>query len=192
MVLPKKKETIDWNFCELRILKFTIKGFWICNFIWKRLHRNIVGLRLGLFNRIKLFQCRWIVILRLIKTVYKIWIVKIHWKKNFNDTDIIVVPWPILYWRFTENQGLLVLVQPVCVFQPYELLLLQYFWLTVKYCLLNYLKIFSYIHMADKSQAFLSVYVSWIVHLNCEIRLVTSERINSMTGKVKLDTVGYH
>ena len=78
-------------------------------------------------------------------------------KKKFDDTDIIVVPWPILYWRFTENQGLLVLVQPVCVFQTYELLLQQYFWLTVKYILLNYLKTFSYIHMADKSQAFHSV-----------------------------------
>ena len=22
--LPRKEETIDWNFCELRILKFTI------------------------------------------------------------------------------------------------------------------------------------------------------------------------
>ena len=83
---------------------------------------------------------------------------KIHWKKNFNDTDKIVVPWPILYWRFTVNQGLLVSVQPVCVFQPYELLLQQYFWLTVKYFLSNYLKTFSYIHMADKSQAFLSVF----------------------------------
>ena len=81
-----------------------------------------------------------------------------HWKNKFDDTDIIVVPWPILYWRFTENQGLLVLVQPACVFQTYELLLQQYFWLTVKYILLNYLKTFSYIHMADKSQAFLSVY----------------------------------
>ena len=44
-----------------------------------------------------------------------------------------MVPWPILYWRFTENQGLLVSVQPVCAFQPYELLLQQYFCLTVKY-----------------------------------------------------------
>ena len=78
-------------------------------------------------------------------------------KKKFDDTDIIVFPWPILYWRFTENQGLLVLVQPVCVFQTYELLLQQYFWLTVEYILLNYLKTISYIHMADKSQAFLSV-----------------------------------
>ena len=43
-------------------------------------------------------------------------------KKKFDDTDIIVVPRPILYWRFTENQGLLVLVQPVCLFQTYELL----------------------------------------------------------------------
>ena len=68
-----------------------------------------------------------------------------------------MVPWPILSWRFTENQGLLVSVQPVCVFQPYELLLQQYFWLTVKYILFNYLKTFSYIHMADKSQAFFSV-----------------------------------
>ena len=50
------------------------------------------------------------------------------------------------------------LVQPVCVFQTYELLLQQYFWLTVKCFLLNYLKTISYIHMADKSQAFLSVY----------------------------------
>ena len=32
---PRKKETIDWNFCELRILKFTIEGFWICSFILK-------------------------------------------------------------------------------------------------------------------------------------------------------------
>ena len=68
-----------------------------------------------------------------------------------------MVPWPILYWRFTENKGLLVSVQPVCVFQPYELLLQQYFWLTVKYILLNYLKTFSYNHMVDKSQEFLSV-----------------------------------
>ena len=66
-----------------------------------------------------------------------------------------MVPWPILYWIFTENQGLLVSVQPVCVLLPYELLLQQYFWLTVKYILLNYFKKFSYIHMADKSQAFL-------------------------------------
>ena len=79
-------------------------------------------------------------------------------KKKFDDTDIIVVPWPILYWRFTENQCLLVLVQAVCVYQTYELLLQQNFWLTVKYILLNYLKKFSYIHMPDKSQAFLSVY----------------------------------
>ena len=69
-----------------------------------------------------------------------------------------MVPWPILYWRFTENQGLLVLVQPVCVFQTYELLFEQYFWLTVKYFLFNYLQTISYIHMAVKSQAFLSVY----------------------------------
>ena len=65
----------------------------------------------------------------------------------------------IIYWRFSENQGLLVLVQPVCVFQAYELLLQQYFWLTVKYILLNYLKTISYIHMADKCQAFHSVYI---------------------------------
>ena len=84
----------------------------------------------------------------------------LYWKKKFDDTDIIVVSRPILYWRFTENQGLLVLVQPVCVFQTYELLLQQYFWLAVKYILLNYLRTISYIHMADKSQAFLSVYVS--------------------------------
>ena len=44
-----------------------------------------------------------------------------------------------------------------CVFQPYELLLQQYFWWTVKYILLNYLKTFSYIHVAHKSQEFLSV-----------------------------------
>ena len=74
---------------------------------------------------------------------------RLHWKKKFDDTDIIVVPWPILYWRFTENQGFFALVQPVCVFQTYELLLQQYFWWTVKYILLNYLKTFSYIHMAD-------------------------------------------
>ena len=78
-------------------------------------------------------------------------------RKKFDDTHIIVVPWPILNWRFTENQGLLVSVQPVCVFQPYELLLQQYLWLTDKYILLNYLKTFSYIHMADKFQAFISV-----------------------------------
>ena len=91
----------------------------------------------------------------------KNWVMNnVHWKKKFDDTDIIVVPWPMLYWRFTENQGLLVLVQPVCVFQTYELLLQQYFWLTVKYILLNYLKTIRYIHMADKSQAFLSVWIS--------------------------------
>ena len=84
-------------------------------------------------------------------------------EKKFDDTDIIVVPWPILHWRFTENQGLLALVQPVCVLQPFELLLQRYFWSTVKYILLNYLKTFSYIHMADKSQAFLSVYKTNII-----------------------------
>ena len=91
------------------------------------------------------------------KLFYKNYINFSSLKKKFDDKDIIVVPWPILYWRFTENQSLLVLVQPVCVFQAYELLLQQYFWLTVKYILLNYLKTFSYIHMTDKSQAFLSV-----------------------------------
>ena len=85
-------------------------------------------------------------------------------KKKFDDTDIIMVPWPILYRRFTENQSLLASVQPVCVLQPYTLLLQQYVWLTVKYILLNYLKIFSYIQMADKSQAFLSVYIPREVH----------------------------
>ena len=63
---------------------------------------------------------------------------------------------------------MLVLVQPVCVFQPYELLLQQYFWLTVKYILLNYLKTFSHIHMADKSQIFFSVYS--FNNTNLEIR----------------------
>ena len=47
----------------------------------------------------------------------------------------------------------------MCIPTIYDLLLQQYFWLTVKYILLNYLKTFSYIHMADKSQAFLSVYI---------------------------------
>ena len=89
----------------------------------------------------------------------------VYTEKKIDDTNIIVVPWPKLYWRFTENQGFLVSVQPVCVFQLYELLLQQYFWLTVKYILFNYLKIFSYIHMTDKSQAFLSVYihVRWLL-----------------------------
>ena len=78
LFLPRKNETIDWNFCELRILKFTVKAFWICNFIWKQLHQNIVELRLWLFNRINLFQWRWIVVLRLSDTVHEIWIVKIR------------------------------------------------------------------------------------------------------------------
>ena len=72
------KKTIYWNFCELRILKFTIKGFWICGFIWKRLNRHIVELRLGLWNRRNLFQWRGIVVLRLSDAIYKIWIVKIR------------------------------------------------------------------------------------------------------------------
>ena len=101
-------------------------------------------------------------------------------KKKFDDTDIIVVPWPILCWRFTENQGLLVSVQPVCVFQPYKLLLQQYFWLTVKYILLNYLKTFIYIHMADKSQAFLSV------HLNHNWRAGFYNQMCARAGLVRL------
>ena len=50
-------------------------------------------------------------------------------------------------------------ISSACMCIPtYELLLQQYFWLTVKYILLNYSKTISYIHMADKSQAFLSVW----------------------------------
>ena len=79
----------------------------------------------------------------------KIW----RYRHNCGSLTYIILE----IYRKGENQGLLVLVQPVCVFQTYELLLQQYFWLTAKYFLLNYLKTISYIHMADKSQAFLSV-----------------------------------
>ena len=81
--LSGKKERIDWNFCELRILNCTIKGFWICCFIWKRLHWNIVKSCLGLFNRINLFQWHWIVVLQLGDTIHKVWIAKIRFRELF-------------------------------------------------------------------------------------------------------------
>ena len=59
----KKQETIGWHFCQLCILKFTIKGFWICNFIREWLHQNIVELYSGLINRINLFQWPYYIIL---------------------------------------------------------------------------------------------------------------------------------
>ena len=66
-------------------------------------------------------------------------------------------------WRCWVTFACQILTHTVCVFQPYELLLQQYFGLTVKYIFLNYLKTFSYIHMADKSQAFFSVWSPKIV-----------------------------
>ena len=82
--MPRRKETINWNFCKFRILKFTIKGFWICSCIWKQLHRNIVEFGLGLFNRMNLLQWRWIAVLQLSGTVHKIWIIKIRFVTQVN------------------------------------------------------------------------------------------------------------
>ena len=72
------------------------------------------------------------------------------------------------------------------LFQPYELLLQQYFWLTVKYILLNYLKTFSYIHMADKSQAFLSVCFMLLEQFR---RAINSSNFASLHGEKNLTII---